>query len=243
MKKILIGSNALKFHFPDLNREPKDVDYAVSEEGVRSNVKGVEYLYNPVITKVESESIISKENLLTLKMSHLFWDVNWEKHVYDVLFLQSKGVKYDKDLFYELYDFHNELHKNSRSDLKMTADDFFNNAIKSEYDHDFIHTIIKEVPTYTKVLKDNSEVEPDENKFHSFSFEDKCGLVQEEVMVMAWERYKKLGYLHAYYKMFKKFLISHAPMWEALFIIENFNALYKAPFDYVKKINNELQIN
>jgi hypothetical protein len=43
----------------------------------------------------------------------------------------------------------------------------------------------------------------------------------EEVQVMAWERFKKDKWYIGYSKMLKKFLINHAPMWEALFIIEN----------------------
>ena len=241
MKKVLIGSQAMKHHFPDFNRTPKDIDFAtdVKTKGNRE----IEMLYNPIVVEVSKGEVISKEYLLTLKMSHLFWNINWEKHLYDVLFLQSKGVNYDKELFYRFYEFHNELHKNNRSDLKMTSDEFFNNALKSEVEHDFIHTLIKEVPTYTKILKDGAEVEPCEEKYNNLSFEEKCSLVSEEVMVMAWERYSNERYLQAYYKMLKKFIISHAPMWEALFIIENFNSLYKAPFNFIKTINNGLQQN
>ena len=39
---IVIGSTAMKIHFPDFNRQPKDLDIAVEHEKV-STKKGIEY--------------------------------------------------------------------------------------------------------------------------------------------------------------------------------------------------------
>ena len=91
---------------------------------------------------------------------------------------------------------------------------------------------------YKKILKDGAEVEPCALKFQLLHFKSKCSLVEEEIMVMAYERFRKLGYYHAYTKMLKKFIINHAPIWEAKFIIENYIAVEKPSFDYYKKIEN-----
>lgn len=238
---ILIGSDAIKYWYPDFPREPKDKDYAVDDKSLKST-KEIEYLYNPVLKKYypECSSTKSKYNkvlepnaLYTLKMSHMFWDINWEKHLYDIQWLKEKGCTVIPELFYELYEFWNKHHsKNKRSDLKMTSSEFFNNALKCEYDHDWLHTLINPVPTFNKVLI--GEVEVCEEKFNQLTFEEKCDLVQEEIYVMAWERMPKMDYRFSYEKMMKKFIISHAPLWEAIFILDNYKHLYKPKINFKK---------
>jgi len=237
---ILIGSSAIKYWFPDFPREPKDIDYIVDIP--RDNTEGIEYLLNPILDNYKGGKVLGVNGLYTLKISHLFWNLNWEKHMFDVQFLRKKGAKLDLELFHRLYNYWCGLHgKNKRSDLKMSSEDFFDNAIDSEYEHDDIHTLLKPIPTYSKILKDNAEVEVDEYKFNLLSHEEKCNLAAEEVMVMAWERYKDMNYMKAYSVMLKKFIISHAPIWEAIFIIENYIELHKPKFNYFKTINDGLQ--
>ena len=252
MEEVIIGSTALKHWYGDLfNRSPKDLDIAV--RAPKKNTPGVEYLENPILFKWIDEHPMSTAKyggkhylvpnlLLTLKASHLFWDINWEKHMFDCQFLIEKGYSINIPLFYELYDYWNEYHgKNKRSDLKMTADDFFNNAIESEIPHDDIHLLINPVPIYTKILKDGAEVEVCEEKFNKLSFEDKVELVREEIYCMAYERYKKLGWRHAFNKMLKKFIIGHAPLFESLFIISNYKYLQKCPYNFIKLIDEKLK--
>lgn len=242
----IIGSHAIKHWYPDFKREPKDIDYLVNDKTMWDPIPGKEeYLENPVLwNHIKGYNKYLEPNLLlTLKSSHLFWDLFWEKHMFDVQFLLNKGNKINKELFYKLYDYWNVYHsKNRRSDLKMTAEDFFDNALKCEHSHDWLHTLLNPIPTYTKILVDGAEVDVSENKFNNLTFEEKCSLVQEEVMIMAWERYPKLDYRVAYSRMLKKFIISHAPIWEAIFIIENFITLHKAPYNYFKVINEKIKI-
>lgn len=245
---VFIGSTAIKHYFPDFPREPKDIDIVTnSKEGDREwNGKKVERLENPIILErniLSSSMYIDKDDLCTLKASHLCWNINWEKHMWDLQFLLKKGCIIDNNLFMKLYDYWNVYHsKNKRSDLKMSKEDFFNNNVNyDEMEHDDLHKIINPVPIYTKVLKDNCEVELDENKFYNLSHEDKINFVREEVMVMAYERYKHLNYKIAYSKMLKKFIISHAPIWSLKFIFENFIELHIADRNYVKIIKDGLQ--
>lgn len=236
---LLIGSSAIKHHFPDFRRVPKDVDYAVSTK--MESKKGLEYLYNPIIGN--EDGIASPNLIYTLKISHVIgWDIKWERHMFDIQFLKQKGCKIDMNLFNKLYEFWNIHHgHNRRSDLDMSAEDFFNNALKTP--HDYFHTLLNPSPTYLKVLKDDAEVDVCENKFNLLSFEEKCDLVREEVMVMAYERYKKTNYMEAYGIMLKKFILSHAPIWEAIFIIENFVTLHKPLYNYFKVIEEKMNIN
>ncbi len=258
MKSIIIGSNAMKLWFSDFNREPKDIDIMYDSELIKgkfkvnlhlpkeSTNKKIEYLQCDLVSLLDDyNGFITPESLLTLKMSHIFWDINFDKHMWDIQFLIKKGVKYNNDIFLQLYQYWNTYHgRNKRSDLKMSAEDFFDNALKCPHDHDYLHTLINITPTYTKVLRDGCEVEPDENKFNSFSHEDKINLVKEEIYVMAYERYYDMGYRHAYGKMLKKFLLSHAPLWEALFVIENWIELNnpKQIINFKEIINGKLGI-
>lgn len=245
MKKVLIGSKALNHHYPEWELKiNSDTDYAV-DQLVKNKHFGIEYLYNPIITeRYEGDSIITKDDLTTLKASHLMWNIQFEKHLYHLQFLLKKGNTIDSELFFKLYEFWNEYHsKNKRSDLKMSKEDFFTNAINyDENQHDEIHLMLNPTPIYTKVLKDGAEVELDENKFHNLSFEDKLDFVREEVYVMAWERWKDLQFQVAYSKMLKKFIISHCPLFALTFVLENYIELHKPKINYIKKINDELNI-
>jgi hypothetical protein len=159
--------------------------------------------------------------------------------MFDVQFLNKKGCKLNMDLFNDLYKFWNTIHgKDKRSNLDMTANEFFDNAVKCSYSHDWLHTLIQNPPTYTKILK--GEVDVDEEKFNNLSFEDKCNLVREEVYIMAFERFKNLDYRIAYSKMLKKFIMNHAPIWEAIFIIENYVELHKSKINFLKHLENEI---
>ena len=53
---------------------------------------------------------IDKDDLCTLKASHLCWNINWEKHMWDLQFLLKKGCIIDNNLFMKLYDYWNVYH-------------------------------------------------------------------------------------------------------------------------------------
>lgn len=163
--------------------------------------------------------------------------------MFDLQFLLKKGNKIDEELFWKLYDYWNEYHgKNKRSDLKMTKDEFFDNAINySVAQHDDLHLLINPIPIYTKVLKDGCDVELDENKFYALTYEEKLEFVREECYVMAWERYKFLGFRYAYGRMLKKFLLNHIPKFAIIFLLENWIELHRAPYDFIKKIDEGLK--
>jgi hypothetical protein len=243
--KYLIGSRAIKSLFPDFTREPKDYDYLVEtkQPTKREGDLVEEYHVNPVLYNYVSQNGINADVLYTLKVSHIFWDIFWAKHMFDIVFLKEHGAKLIRPLFDELYEYWNQFHgKNQRSDLTMSAESFFDNAL-TKYDHDVLHTYINPTPTYFKVLKDGAEVEVSEDKFNLLSDEDKMQLVREEVYVMAFERLFNRDYRVAYNWMLKKFIMNHAPLYEALFIIDNYRVMQRCSFNYVDKINQGIASN
>jgi hypothetical protein len=251
MELYLYGSRAIKYWYPDF-REPNDWDFIVSERRYKkSDIYKVEYKHIPPVIEYIKLSRDSDINVLppnvlyTIKCSHLFWDIKWDKNFADARFLQKKGCKIIEPLFYELYEYWKKVHgNNQRSDLTLDKKEFFNNKLNRELkiDHDYLHTLLNPTPIYTKILKDGAEVEVDVEKFDNLSYQYKCKLVEEEVMVMAWERGRKTGnYFTSYTKMFKKFFMHHAPIWEAKFIIENWETLCVPKFNYFKTIEDGIQ--
>jgi hypothetical protein len=90
---------------------------------------------------------------------------------------------------------------------------------------------------YTLLLKDDAEVELDENKWYNLSYEDKTKVVYEETAVMAWERYKNNHWREAYKLQLKDNIIKHFPPYIAMFAIENYRNLETAKVNYREIIN------
>lgn len=243
MEELIIGSTAIKYYYPDFPREPKDIDVAVLCKQRREGQK--EYLENPVILQYQTDGYLHPELMASLKVSHLLWDINWDKHMFDLQFLLKKGYKWDLNLVRELREYwHEVLPKVRRSRLEQSKEEFFTNSINMDTnEHDFLHTIIAEIPAYTKILKDNCEVELDENKWNTLSFEEKCDVVSEEAMIMAYERWKNIDFRVGYKRQLIQNIQKHYPEFIQLFAIENYIKLEKPKFNYLKKIENELQIN
>ena len=243
--KIIIGSTALKYYFPDFPRTPKDLDYVVLDSSLYEREKDVEYLENPILLKYEKEGYISPNMLLTLKMSHMFWDVNWDKHAFDIQFLLSKGCSFNPEILQEFIDYWKAVKpKVRRSDLKLSKEDFFTNSINDDvHQHDYLHTLLNPIPMYTRLLKEGSEVELDESKFHSMSHEDKLEVVREEVMIMAMERYKHLDYRSGYKIQLKTCIQKHFPTYIGIFAILNYKELHMPKYNYIETINTKLDTN
>ncbi len=236
---MIIGSYAIKHHFPDFVRDPKDMDIVEGTLNTLpdSDVK-VEFLKNPILIEWYGKKypyIIGKDELYTLKVSHSFWELengSWEKHMWDIQFMKEKGCRLILHLFYKLYNYWNKVHSNNkRSNLKMNSEEFFDNAITFPVGHDDLHEILikhsyfnQDKPTYTKILKDGAEIEVNEDKFN---------LLTEK---------EKLYYRSAFAKMLKKFIISHAPIWEAIWIIENHKKLVTTiPFNFIEFFNKNIK--
>jgi hypothetical protein len=212
----------------------------------------VEYLQNDVIfysqNKYVKNGYLLPNSLYTLYASHLICrEINWEKHMWRLQFLRNKGCILNTDLFYTLYKQWGEMFgKNKRSNLAMTAEEFFDNALKFPVEHDELHKILIQhsyfegqlVPTYEFIIKDGAEVEVCEEKFNMLNYRQKCNLVYEEVMNMAIERWPNDDYRYSYSKMLKKFILGHCPLWEGIFILENYVTLHKAPFNFKKHFEN-----
>ena len=82
MKYLIYGSTAIKYHFPDYEREPQDLDIITIEDTklLLENTKRIEQYYLPefqyIFDNNKDELYVDPDFLYTIKMSHLSWDIN-----------------------------------------------------------------------------------------------------------------------------------------------------------------------
>lgn len=255
---MIIGSKAILYHFPDFPRKPKDVDIIKNMyiEEHMSDLR-VEWLENTVLQNwfTKPIEVCTPNELYTLKISHCFWDLengSWNKHIWDIQWLKEKGCKFIPELFYQLYNYWETIHgKNKRSNLNMSAEKFFDNVVNYPVEHDYLHELlVKHVyfegnePTYKKILKNGADVDVSEEKFNKLTEKEKFNLVIEEIMVMALERYGNMYYKKAFRKMLKKFILSHCPIWEGIWIIQNHKQLItNIPFNFLEHLTIKIKEN
>jgi hypothetical protein len=205
--KFLIGSRALHYYGRLYDREPADWDFLTFNEK-RSYTDGNGYkiefissqdassptnwdlykycldhakqqVYTPVTDPV---FVAPLEVLKVLKLSckdHLAkakhtWDLN---HMDDI---KLDSFMIDVAVARELEVKHR---------VEKQKSEFFNKYnITRYFEHDYLHTLIKDTPTYTKLLKDNHPVEIDQDKFNKACQEERIALIREECFILALER-------------------------------------------------------
>ena len=235
-KTLLTGSSVLKKYFPHF-RAPKDVDLFVNYDHSTKNDGVNEYLYNPIIFKykgLHNGSELTLKGLFNVKFSHLRFNINWDKHIYDIQFMLENcpnDCVLDREYQKEQFEFWEKyLPKVRRSKLEQDKDEFFNNAVNDDiHQHDFLHTLIASPPAYTKLLKDGASVELDENKWHALCNEEKDDVVLEESKIMASERYRDGADVisSAFRRQLRENIIKHFPPYIAEYAILNHRRLSK----------------
>lgn len=241
--KILVGSQAVKHHFPDF-REPHDTDYFANVP-----VEG-EAFYQPALEnywrwKSADEKIATPDELYTIKVSHSFWELRngtWSKHMHDVAWLKDKGCRLDRELYDILYPIWEERYGVKKANLNKTPEEFFTNTVVRTYDHDSIHRSVAyyDEPLFNEILRDGASVAVSKDKFFNLPFEKKCQLVREECYATALERilipsdYMR-SHRAAYNWALRKTITSFSKGWFPLWIVENYAAVKVPDIDFVKK--------
>jgi hypothetical protein len=246
--KILIGSKAMASYPYWEDRKVNDVDY-FTDLDIKEN--GVEtFFHNALLEYFEEdeERTASIDELYTIKVSHIFWDVNWDKHAYDILKFQDFGnADLIPDLYDILYGIWRERYGDKKVNLNVMAADFFKNTVKRDFVHDSIHASVAyyDEPLFNVILAENEAVKVDQNKFWAMSHADQIKLVREEVYATALERLViPSGYTYsprtAYKWALKKTITSFSKGWFPLFVVQNLLELWSPDIDYVKKHKENL---
>lgn len=224
---MIIGSTAIKHHFPDYPKVPKDLDILLFEDAGLKNSKGKEYFVCPEFAFLGNEEYMSPNMLYTLKMSHLNWDINWDKHVRDLHFLRDKGCKLDIDAYNIFYKEWERRH--GKKNVKLTGynNDFFNNNVNRTYDHDELHQLLcfYDSPMHNRIRPNKNKPAVSEQLWNNLSHLDKLYCALEEVYVIAVERYSNLPLNYAVYKAARKLAIDMTKGFFHRFLVDNFDCL------------------
>lgn len=226
---IFIGSKAIKYWLPEF-REPKDIDVVATE---------LCYLtWDTIVLPQEIINLIPCVNhhatldaVYTIKMSHLAWDIKWNKHKQDCLYLKSKGCELIQPLYEMLIEYWPKVHGNKPYlSLYQKKDDFFNDHVPYVYEHDYLHELVAHPnqPIYNMCLKDGESVAIDKEKFFNMAKEQQLRMFKEEVVVIAAERWLinpkvsgKYTWMEAYNLALHKTITQLTKGWASCFMIEN----------------------
>lgn len=254
--RIVVGSYALFLH--GVTEHYNDIDLFILEgsqdfpenydcSGIPSHIYDHIISSSTIVNCSEFTWLPSLKVLLTIKLSHMNWDINWNKHKLDALHLMRLGVKIDYELFHILVEHWEDTHggKDYLS-LYQTKDEFFkmdvplgyaDKPFSYKYDHDYLHELVAlpNKPVYTKCIKDGERVAIDKYKFFSLPFDEQVKMFKEEIAVIAFERFLvpkltdvvSIAWSHS----LKKVVTNLTKGWASEFIILNIDKFNKPDYN------------
>jgi hypothetical protein len=216
----LFGSKLIRNYFSDF-RKTNDTDWVTNDQNemLKSIVGEEEYYFIPCTPDRE----MSPDEIYTVKVSHAIYDIKWQKTMGDIRFLQMKGCKIIPEFLMQLREHWKTIHKSRRTDFDVESDQFFNDKVKREIEHDELHKLINPTPTYTSIV---DGVIPSIDKYNKLSDSDKIELLFEEAFVISCERYNQHPDKYSYFLAQKDLVTRLHPLWMADIVIENWNKNY-----------------
>ena len=221
---LIFGSTALKHWFPDLNRDPKDLDYISKGK----STKEVECHWNPafqyILDNNKDSKYVDADFLYTIKVSHACYDIRWDKTIHDINFMKKKGCRLDFNLYKQLLKDWEVIHYKKKIRLEGSPEEFFTSKVTRKLDHDQLHHMIKfyDRPMHEKIRNDINNVKCDKNLWDALSYEDKLKCALEESYVFAIERYFNYPPKIALNKAIKHLITQSTKGYFNLFLIDNF---------------------
>lgn len=258
MKYLIYGSTAIKHFFPEYEREPKDLDIIIREDNKLltqhleiPGYKRIEQYYLPEFEYIFEHNVdvdfVDPDFLYTIKMSHLSWDINWDKHMKSAIFLKERGAELDKTLYNSLMIAWSRVHGKKSVKMNVKNSEFFKENIYRKYNHEFLHEqfAFYDRPLNERIRKDLDSPLCSEELWNLLSEDDKLKCALEEIYVLAAERFifvqevdKSWKLEHAVTKTLKNMITSTTSGWFNTYLKENFNTLrtYNVPH-IIDKIN------
>lgn len=245
-KNVIIGSEVIRNNFSDFKRKKGDIDYLVEKVTGKSN-REVEYHSIPPLWNnlKDDQMCLTLNQLFTLKVSHSYWNIHWEKTMFDISYLSDKGCILDEKLHDELYEYWKSIHGIKKVNLNKHTEEFFNDAVERKFNHDELHKIVSyyEEPLFKRILVEEDKTLVSKDKFFDMNFIDQIRTVKEEAIVIALERFiipgKTQSFNVAYNRALKILITSASKGWFPKFIVLNYKEIKKIDFD-LKKIKDFL---
>jgi hypothetical protein len=199
--------------------------------------------------------VVMLPGLAMIKRSHLWRDLNWDKHITQYhLHLKEHLPKdeYSKNLLLRRMRLTKEAYPQGNPKLNQSNKDFFDDAVKKKYDHDWLHELAAHYdrPLYERMKNPDKlgEAWCERDMWEDFPHEDKVKTVQEEAYVIATERFlipnnfkysKKL----AYFTAVKKICTTLTSGWFRDFAIDNWKEIIDSYSDTkLHRIERELNV-
>ena len=255
---IIIGSTAINYWIPSF-REPKDLDVFSSKkedgvdtitipEEIMDQFKAGEDYFTDC---GDGEDYATLDVVYTIKCSHLGWDIKWEKHKKDALFLKGLGCELLPNLYETLVKYW-RVENGNKEFLSMykKKSDFFNDHVPYVYDHDYLHELVAfpNKPVYTHCLVDGEDVAIDYIKFKQLSLEQQKRMFKEEISVIAAERWLippkicgKYTWMQAYRLALHKTVTQLTKNWATDFLIEHLEYFNKPDYSYFQHLFNTIE--
>lgn len=260
MNYRIIGSVAAYHWFPDF-RPPSDIDLLTTAKitGNNSEVCVVDASWHNAAQDLIDAStdpvFLDPDLLFTLKVSHAEWDVKWDKTMFDIAFLKSKGCKLNMPLLMKLHKVWTEVHGKKHVNMAQPMETFFKDAVKRDYDHEYLHELVAfhSRPLHERLRPDVGTAWCSESLFMQLDIEERYECALEEMMATAIERSrltsksKKSELYIGMSKAHKQLCTSMTTGWFARFLILNRNELLHERKDKwltsIKKALNSLPTN
>ena len=245
-KYLIYGSTAIKHFFPDYPNEPKDLDIIVDTDNnyhiAIDECRRIEQYYLPefqyIFENNKDKKFVDPDFLYTIKMSHLSWDINWDKHMKSAIFLREHGAKLDKKLYDSLMIAWSRIHGAKKVKMNVKNEDFFKLSIPRKYNHEYLHEefAFYERPLNERIRKDLDSPLCSEELWNLLSDEDKFKCAFEEIMVLSAERFifvpkeYRLPPKFAKIKTLKNMITSTTSGWFNTYLKLNFEKFVKTDF-------------
>lgn len=249
MYPVLIGSRALNYWNPD-RKISASTDWDVISYG---NHEGCEvhdpnFLNNREMTGYATQNtvtlpdgtkalVMSMLGLAIIKRSHLWRNLSFQKHITDyhkqglaeVLSSHEGNFKIVKEDLQTRIALTKKAFPQGNPNLMQSKEDFFEDAVKKVYDHDWLHELYahRNRPMYTFMQRDKSLAWCEKDMWDGFAEEEKLFCVAEEAYVIATERFLvpsdwKYPAKLAYTKAVDKICTTLCSGWFRDFAIDNY---------------------
>lgn len=248
---LIYWSTAIKHWFPDFTREPNDIDYITDDTTLKSNWKEEYYradFFEYLRTFNEDDTYVTPDLLYTIKLSHLSYDINWDKHMYDVIFLKSKWCKVVYDFYMLLMEWWKTIHWVKKCKLNVKNEEFFKSNIERKYEHDWLHEqyALHWRPMNERIRPDLSSPKCSKELWDKLTYQEKLDCAIEEIYVLTTERFifvdNPLRLQQAKIKTLKNMIVSTTSGWFNLFLKENFKELLDYKPELILNKIEELKI-
>lgn len=250
---ILVGSRALA-HWTDFDANESDWDIICPDEDLHmydgkegfdacgySQLNNIDLCVEEYGKKSRVE-ILGREvlvcdlvSLSLLKRSHLWRDINWNRHMW---MYQTHLAKHEKYWTYSDSIFLDnrirltmEKYPQGNPKLNQTNEGFFDDAVDKKFDHDWLHELVAFTgqPMYTKLKDDNKKFLAwcERDLWEKLSYMEKLTCVAEEAHVISCERFMipndwRFSPLRAYKMSLKKVCTTLCSGWFRDFAIDNY---------------------